>query len=136
MVTGVIKNHKNSHLRFSLVFPFQLYKEIGVDIDTSNRYNYTTYILLRENVDAESFNNKIKNYLTSYFPDIQTSLETQRLSDIYLYSDFSYDVHTETSNIALIYIMAAIAFFILLIACINFINLSTAVIYLSRLGRQ
>ena len=47
-VTGVIERPMRSHIDLSYVVPRQLYRETGVDIDTWNRYNYTTYLMLRE----------------------------------------------------------------------------------------
>jgi putative ABC transport system permease protein len=127
MVTAVIKSHKDSHLNFSIIFPFSLYKELGVDIDTWNRYNYTTYIQLRENVDPIAFEAKIEDALTPYLsPETTFKLEIQPLKRIYLHSDYEYDVHTIHIDIRLLYVLGLVAFFILLIACINFTNLATA----------
>ena len=94
MVTAVIKNHKDSHLNFSIILPFSLYREIGVDIDTWNRYNYTTYVLLRAEADPAAFAAKIKRALTRYTsPESRLELEIQPLSRVYLHSDYEYDVH-------------------------------------------
>ena len=126
-VTAVIKDHKDSHLHFSIILPFSLYREIGVDIDTWNRYNYTTYVQLQTNADAEAFAGKIKDALPRLFTaDIEFELELQPLPRIYLYSDYSYDVHATVGNIGLVYILGIVAFLILMIACINFMNLTTA----------
>lgn len=127
MVTAVIKNHKDSHLHFTIVFPFSLYREIGVDIDTWNRYNYTTYIQLKENTNPAAFAANIKNALSRYTsPENELKLEIQPLKRIYLHSDYEYDVNTINIDILLVYVLGLVAFFILLIACINFTNLTTA----------
>jgi putative ABC transport system permease protein len=127
MVSAVIKNHKNSHLHFSIIFPFSLYRELGVDIDTWNRYNYTTYIQLRENADQAAFEDKLEDVLIRYTsPETRFTLEMQPLKRIYLHSDYDYDVHTVHIDIMLIYVLGLVAFCILLIACINFMNLTTA----------
>jgi putative ABC transport system permease protein len=127
MVTAIIKNHKDSHLRFSIIFPFSLYREIGVDIDTWNRYNYTTYIQLQETVDPVAFEAKIEDALIRYTsPETRFKLEIQPLKRIYLHSDYEYDGHTIHIDITLVYVLGLVGFFILLIACINFTNLATA----------
>lgn len=127
MVTAVIKSHKDSHLNFSVIFPFSLYREIGVDIDTWNRYNYTTYVQLQENADPVAFEAKIEDALIRYTsPETKFKLEIQPLKRIYLHSDYEYDVHTIHIVIILVYVLGLVAFFILLIACINFMNLATA----------
>ena len=127
MVTAVIKSHKDSHLHFSIILPFSLYRELGVDIDTWNRYNYTTYVQLQENPDPVAFGAKIKGALTRYTsPETRFELEIQPLKRIYLHSDYEYDAHTIHIDIMLIYVLGLVGFLILLIACINFMNLATA----------
>lgn len=127
MVTAVIKNHKDSHLNFSIILPFSLYRDIGVNVDTWNRYNYTTYVQLREDADPSTFEAKIEGALSRYIsPETTFKLEIQPLKRIYLNSDYDYDVHTIHIDIRLIYVLGLVGFCILLIACINFMNLTTA----------
>lgn len=127
MVTAVIKNHKDSHLNFSIILPFSLYRDIGVDIETWNRYNYTTYVQLRENADPSAFGAKIEDALSRYTsPETMFKLEIQPLKRIYLHSDYGYDNHAIHIDIRLIYVLGLVGFCILLIACINFMNLATA----------
>lgn len=90
-------------------------------------HNFNTYVLLREGVDKEKFQEKIKNI---YFEYAAEKLEAsgasylvflQPIKDIYLrplYRDFG--------PITYVYIFSAVAVFILLIACVNFMNLSTS----------
>ncbi len=127
MVAAIIKNHKDSHLNFSIVLPFSLYREIGMDIDTWNRYNYTTYIQLQEDADPDEFEAKIKGALTRYTsPETKFELEIQPLNRIYLHSDYEYDVHTIHVDIMLVYVLSLVGVLILVVACINFTNLATA----------
>jgi putative ABC transport system permease protein len=127
MVSAVIKDHKDSHLHFSIILPFSLYREMGVNIDNWNRYNYTTYVQLPENADPAAFGAKIKSALSQYTsPETKFTLELQPLKRIYLYSDYAYDVKTITMNISVVYMLGIVAFLILFIACINFMNLTTA----------
>lgn len=127
MVSAVIKNHRDSHLHFSIILPFSLYREIGVNIDNWNQYNYTTYVQLQENTDPAAFGARIKGALSRYIsPEMKSTLELQPLKRIYLYSDYAYDVKTITVNILAVYVFGIVAFLILFIACINFMNLATA----------
>jgi putative ABC transport system permease protein len=127
MVSAVIKDHKDSHLHFSIILPFSIYREIGVNIDNWGRYNYTTYVQLQENTDPASFGAKIKGALSRYTsPETKFTLELQPLKRIYLHSDYAYDVKTIHVDISVIYVLGIVAFLILFIACINFMNLTTA----------
>jgi putative ABC transport system permease protein len=101
--------------------------------------NYHTYILLHKGADAAQLQKKLrevtKNYYLPHFlsegvPDASKvaqniSYELQPVTDIYLKSDKIQDRLTH-GDIRFVYIFGAIAAFILIIACINFINLSTA----------
>ncbi len=127
MVSAVIKDHKDSHLHFSIILPFSLYREIGVNIDNWGHYNYTTYVQLQENADPAAFGAKIKGALSRYTShEIKFTLELQPLKRIYLYSDYAYDVKTIHVSIFVVYVLGIVAFLILFIACINFMNLTTA----------
>ena len=127
MVSAVIKDHKDSHLHFSIILPFSIYREIGVNIDNWGRYNYTTYVQLPENADSAAFGAKIKGALSQYIsPETKFTLELQPLKRIYLHSDYAYDVKTIHVDISVIYVLGIVAFLILFIACINFMNLTTA----------
>jgi len=127
MVSAIIKDHKDSHLHFSIILPFSLYREIGVNIDNWGQYNYTTYVQLQENTDPAAFGAKIKGALSRYIsPETKFTLELQPLKRIYLYSDYAYDVKTIHVNILAVYVLGIVAFLILFIACINFMNLATA----------
>jgi ABC-type antimicrobial peptide transport system permease subunit len=127
MVSAVIKDHKDSHLRFSIILPFSLYRKIGVNIDNWDQYNYTTYVQIQENADPATFGAKIKGALSRYTsPETKSTLELQPLKRIYLHSDYAYDVKAITGNISVVYVLGIVAFLILFIACINFMNLSTA----------
>ncbi len=129
MVSAIIKDHKDSHLHFSIILPFSIYREIGVNIDNWNQYNYTTYVQLQENADPAAFGAKIKGALSRYISfenETKLTLELQSLKRIYLHSDYAYDVKTIHVNISVVYVLGIVAFLILFIACINFMNLATA----------
>ena len=131
-VTGIIKTPKNSHIALHHVVSKELYKEIGVDITSWNQYNYTTYILLARNVSDLYVSQKIGPFMSKIFGEsYRSALRLQPLKRIYLHSNYAYDIHTQTSDIRLVYLLSLIAFFILIMACANFMNLATA-----RAGRR
>lgn len=125
-VTGVIQTPKNSSMRVDFVVSNQIYDKYGVDINSWNRINYTTFVMLNKNTSGKQLSSKIYGYLkTMQSPDTDQRLILQPLKRIYLYSNFSYE-GLRTSKIHVIYIILSLAIFILLIACVNFMNLSTA----------
>ena len=104
--------------------------------------NFHTYLLLRKGTDIEAFNEKFialskekvgvtaKQLMGMTLEDFEATgqyaiFTLQRLTDIHLHSDLSVEL-APNGSIQYVYIFSAIALFILLIACINFMNLTTA----------
>ncbi len=127
-VTGVMQNiPHNSHLQFDFLLPFVLLEDFGQDIDDWGNFNFFTYVLLEKNTSFDEVNQKISGYLKTVDPETNTRLFIQPLKRIHLYSDFEYDaLAAGNSDHKYIYIFASIALFVLFIACINFMNLTTA----------
>ena len=131
-VTGVIeKPPANSHIQFDMLASFEtLYQRRPEELIWFN-WNYQTYILVQEGVDYrevdkkfDSFNEKfVSGMLRSMGGEIANYL--QPLTSIHLHSHLEVEL-SPNSDIRYVYTFAAIAAFILLIACINFMNLSTA----------
>jgi len=120
IVTGVLKDVPlNSHLQFDFLFPMRLMGERG---DTSWSYEARTYALLEKNVSIQDFADKISGFIMEHDKRTEQKvvLHIQPLSKIHLYS------LNGTDPIIYVYIFLTIAIAILIIACINFINLSTA----------
>jgi putative ABC transport system permease protein len=120
IVTGVLKDvPQNSHLQFDFLASMRLMGERG---DTSWSYEAGTYALLEKNVFLPDFANKISGFVMEH--DKRTNqkvvLHIQPLSQVHLYALNGND------PIIYVYIFLTIAIAILIIACINFINLSTA----------
>ena len=120
IVTGILKDvPSNSHLQFDFLASMRLMGKRGV---TSWSYEPRTYVLLQKNTSLRNFEEKISGFLNEH--DKRTNqivtLGIQPLSKIHLYS------LRGTDPIVYVYIFLTIAVAILLIACINFINLSTA----------
>jgi ABC-type antimicrobial peptide transport system permease subunit len=130
LVTGIMKTiPRNSHMQFGFLIPFIRIKEIQgrgqeTHVDWHNTAFYT-YILLRKNIPYQYVSKKISDYLKKHIPESTSSLYLQPLKRIYLYSS-NLRLDIATGNMTNIYIFSAMALFILLIACINFVNLATA----------
>ncbi len=120
IVTGVFENvPDNSHMEFSYILPIERVRENGFDLDDWSRFAFKTYLLLEQDVDFTSFNDKIRNIYDDYSPSGNPRPILQSLEDIHLY-------HSGTGLIRYLYIFAITGIVVLAIACINFMNLRTA----------
>ncbi|MBN2459970.1 MAG: ABC transporter permease [Candidatus Cloacimonetes bacterium] len=126
-VTGIIEDvPEHSHLQFDFLVPFELYDQWGVDLqDWANAWSYT-YLLLDEEVDITEMEFKINKLQETFNPEQKNEFYLQPLGKIHLFSNLYGDYPAVLGDIKYIYIFGFIAFFILIIACINFINLATA----------
>jgi putative ABC transport system permease protein len=140
-VTGVIKNiPRQSHFNFDFFISMPTLAESKDDSWFSN--NFDTYILFRPGVDAKKFEAKLPEFMRKHGePQLQSILHMTfakleqtgnyfrfsliLLKKIHLESHTKYDLGSK-GDIKIVYIFSAIAVFILLIACVNFMNLSTA----------
>jgi len=119
-VTGVIKDlPQNAFRKFDFIVPFIFLKELGYDIVGEPFYpcNYLTYILLKENANIEELSSKVSRKIFSNGEEISFEIILKPF-----YQAYSFETGAKLKS----YILILIAFFILGIACINFINLSTA----------
>ena len=125
-VTGVIKNLlKNTHFNFDILLPFARTYTYNWDLRWSN-YAYYAYFKLEKGVDMAKLSAKINEYVASN-EDLEDTFYLQALEDIHLYSDLAIDLYGSSEpKYQYINTFYIVALFIIFIACINFINLSTA----------
>jgi putative ABC transport system permease protein len=128
-ITGVMVNIPgNTHFRFDFLASFSSLVELqGRDrVFSWNRWSYRTYVLLHGQADPVSLENKLVDFLKrNYREDAAQTLCLQPVSDIHFYTKANFELEP-TADIRNVYLLSAIAFFILLIACFNYMNLSTA----------
>jgi putative ABC transport system permease protein len=125
-ITGVVKDvPPNSHLQFNFIIPFEIMKMAGDPLDQWGNNSYFTYVELAENADTYAAQEKITGFLKKHIPETSTTLHLQPLKRIHLYSDFTADVSGH-GDIKYVFIFSLVALFVLFIACINFMNLTTA----------
>lgn len=134
-VTGIAKDPPiRSHLDFSALISWSttIPGDGGLEFLWMNNWLtqvHMTYLLLEDRADANALEEKFPAFMERHFPERseQYQLFLQPLNDIYLGSTNLLHVRgTRTGSYMNIYIFSIIAVLILLIACINFINLSTA----------
>ncbi len=128
-ITGVLDNlPSNSTFQFDFLIAFPSIKEMRGERYLTNWNSNTlfTYVLLQNNVQLESFEKKIANYMIKHKEkNDRTTIHLMPLDDLHLYSTIS-GYRVSNGNIMYVYIFSIIAFMIILIACFNFMNLSTA----------
>ena len=129
-VTGVLEDVPfNSHFRFDFLASFStVEKWRGEWLNNWFNHNYYTYILLAKSCHPSDLESRLPDFIRKYTgeqEEIRLTYSLQSLTDIHLHSNLESEIESN-SDIVIIYIFSSIAVFVLLIACINFINLSTA----------
>ena len=124
LVTGVAQDlPSNTHFKFDFVLPINRSKlRRGVDESW-----YHTYIRLAENASPEVLKNKLPEFLERhkyYLEEWEKQLFLQPVQDIHLHSHFE-DELSPNRDVRYLYLLMGIALVILLIVCINYVNLST-----------
>ena len=142
-ITAIIKDiPKNSHFHFDMLASMQGYAPAKENSWVTS--GYYTYLLLKDGANYKSVEAKLPAICKKYMgPQLQEAigmsftdfikekneigLFLQPLTDIHLHSDFIASTELEQGgDIKYVYIFGAVALFMLLIACINFMNLATA----------
>jgi len=139
-IKAVVKDvPENSHIHFNVLLAM---KGVNYDWNQAGNHNFYTYVLLKKGADPKAaeknFPDYMKKYLLPVLKDFNVySMEEfekagnkmqyslMPLTKIHLYSHRS-DELSAPGSIQYVYIFSVIAFFILLIACVNFMNLTTA----------
>ncbi|WP_158827408.1 ABC transporter permease [Mucilaginibacter lacusdianchii] len=140
-VTGIFKPFPaNSHIHPQILLSFSTLNDSAVygkkQLETNwGNNSFYTYLLLPPNYNAAQMESRFPAFLDKYMRPADepssfkasagTKLTLQRLADIHLHSQLDSEIE-ENGDIKRVYIFSAIAVFILLIACINYMNLSTA----------
>ncbi|MES2647234.1 MAG: ABC transporter permease [Bacteroidota bacterium] len=126
-VSGVFeKLPANNSMKFDFVFTHDmLLNDIWTNGQKWWNTGPVTYLLLKPGTNLAAFNKKIRNFIDSYHKDNIFTLFTRPYSDAYLYGNYENGKQSG-GRIEYVKLFSIIAIFILLIACINFMNLSTA----------
>jgi putative ABC transport system permease protein len=138
-VAGIFKPFPtNSHLHPDILLSFStlkdstIYGENMLETNFGNNVFYT-YILLPPHYNLDLIKRQIPAFLDKYVPlqgttvpmSEQTGLDFQKLTDIHLKSQLDDEIE-QNGDVKRVYVFSLIALFILLVACINYMNLSTA----------
>lgn len=140
-VTAVIEDPPlNAHFRFPVLLSWASIEKMipNRHFESWGSLGFYTYVKLYENVDVDAFEQKIEKYIMTklieqsdespeMFTNVQLEFNSylQPIQSIHLHSNLMAEL-SPNSDISYVYTFTAIAMFILLIACINFMNLATA----------
>lgn len=129
MVTGIVAEPpSNSHLSYNALLSFTtLYKEPGNFMDWNGGQQYITYLQLKGGSNRESLQKKLPAFMWKHINreyskvGFRTDVSLQPIRDIHLY--YSGNSGTLRANI---YVFSIVALLILIISCVNYVNLTTA----------
>ncbi|HMF73325.1 MAG TPA: FtsX-like permease family protein [Flavitalea sp.] len=126
-VSGVFDDlPANSSMKFDFVLTHDvLINEIVPNLQKWGNTGPVTYLQVKKGTDTKQFDKKIKNFLTRYDQDTFLTLFVRSYSSSYLYGNYENGIQTG-GRIEYVKLFIIIAFIILIVACINFMNLSTA----------
>jgi putative ABC transport system permease protein len=128
VITGVIKDiSKNSTVQFEWVAPFQIWWDENKSWAQSwGNNDLDTYVELKPNISAVSVNKILYNFIQQREPKSNARPFLWSAKDWHLRDEFDNGVQTGGGRITYVHLFSVIAWIILLIACINFMNLATA----------
>jgi predicted permease len=127
VVTGVFaKLPSNSSLQFDFALPYEmLLTDLVPNFQKWWNEGPATYLVLKPGTDVEKFNAKIAGFIKPYFKETIFTLFVRPFSKAYLYGHYENGKQAG-GRIEYVRLFSLVALFILVIACINFMNLSTA----------
>lgn len=130
-VTAVFEDMpQNTHIRFDMLMSLTPFLQ-SMDAQLWGGFNNFTYVLLKPGTDAKAFEKKLLPYYDKYMApifaqfNVKARYSIQPITDIHLHSNLQGEPG-EVGSMSYIWIFGTVAFFMLLIACINYMNLTTA----------
>ena len=128
-VTGIIQDVPlNSHFRFNALLSMSTFRKARPDVFEAWGYvDFYTYFLVNDKFNEAAFKSKIPDFLKRHreYPESKYTIVIEPLRDVYLRTRAERQPG-ETGSLPNIYVFSVIGLFILVIAMINFMNLSTA----------
>ncbi len=125
-ITGVFETlPSNATSSFDLLFNFDEFSNKRKGMLGWLDSDPNTYLILKKGVDVAEFNNKIKHFVQLKDSKVESTLMVQKFSERYLHGNYENGVAIG-GRIFYVNLLSIIGFFILAIACINFMNLTTA----------
>jgi len=127
VVTGVLKDiPANSSMQFEWLMPFKIFWDQSPWLTSWGNQSLTTYVELKPGVNPETVNKQLYNYIQKRIPAALGHVFLFSMNDWHLRDDFKDGKMTGGGQIEYVHLFTVIAWIILFIACINFMNLATA----------
>lgn len=126
-VSGVFASlPANNSMKFDFVAPWDLmYYDLFPNMQKWWNTAPDTYLLLKPGTDIARFNTKIEKFINKYLENNEFTMSVRPYSSAYLYGNYENGVQSG-GRIEYVQLFSVVALFILVIACINFMNLATA----------
>ncbi|PSL48017.1 FtsX-like permease family protein [Chitinophaga niastensis] len=125
-ISGIFKKNPSSATdQFDLLFNYSLFLEKRPELLQWGNNDPSTYVIVKNGTNIDLLNNKMKGFVQQKDKDAASSLFLTRFSDRYLHGNYENGVQAG-GRITYVKLFSIIAILILMIACINFMNLSTA----------
>lgn len=127
VVSGVIKDiPANTSIQFEWLMPYKIFFDQAPWLKSWGNQATSTYVELKRGVNPESVNKQLYNYIQKREPTALGHAFLYAMKDWHLYNDFKDGKMTGGGQIEYVRLFTVIAWIILFIACINFMNLATA----------
>lgn len=125
VVTGVFNSNTNYSSDFDMLMNYNRFLEGRPGLKKWNNGGIQAHLVLQNGYDLDNFNQKIENYLDTKIENNRQTLLAQPFADKYLYGSYENGQPVE-GRMVYVRLFSIIGLFILAIACINYMNLSTA----------
>lgn len=125
-VTGIVKDlPSNTNFNFNYLLPWSYMKKVGWEDTLWHASNVQTFALMKPGISEQTANKLFANIIRKHAPGLDNEVFVHPMTKWHLYSNFENGV-SSGGNIEMVHLFSIIAGFILVIACINYVNMSTA----------
>ena len=127
IISGVIKDlPKNVSFKFDWLAPFKIYEDDNTWLHEWGNNGVITYVETESNANVTAINKKLHGYIQTKAPDAVAKMSIYPMSRWRLYNNFDTNGKEKEGQLKYVNLFSLIAWIILVIACINFMNLATA----------
>lgn len=125
IISGIFKSPSNASRQFDILFSYELFLERRPEVKDWANGGPSTFVILKNDADIASVNRNITQLLLAKRKNSNETLFVQRFSERYLFGNYENGIPV-AGRMVYVRLFGVISLFVLGIACINFMNLSTA----------